>query len=77
MLGNVSKLNFDDTVDALAGLTCAIFIVLSANIVTGIMFGFSTYVIGRIFSGEWRKLNIGVTSIAAGLVIFYLGGWAI
>lgn len=72
MLGNVRKLSFDDTVDAMAGLVCAVFIVLSANIVTGIMFGFSTYVIGRTISGEWRKLNVGVTSIAAGLVIFYL-----
>lgn len=77
MLGNVSNLNFNDSVDAMAGLTCAVFIVLSANIVTGIMFGFSAFVIGRVLSGDWRKLNPGVVLIATGLVIFYLGGWAI
>lgn len=77
MLSNVSKLNFDDSVDAMAGLCCAVFIVFSANIVTGIMFGFSTYVIGRVLSGEWRLLNPGVVLIATGLVVFYLGGWAI
>ncbi|MDO6639037.1 NCS2 family permease [Shewanella sp. 5_MG-2023] len=77
MLSNVSKLDFDDKVDAMAGLTCAIFIILSCNIVTGIMLGFVTLVIGRICSGEWRKLRVGVIAITLGLVVFYMGGWAI
>ncbi|CAG9272594.1 guanine/hypoxanthine transporter GhxQ [Burkholderia cepacia] len=77
MLGSVSKLHMDDMVDAMSGLVCAVFIVLTANIVTGIMLGFSTLVIGRIASGEFRKLNVGAVLIAAVLVTFYLGGWAI
>ncbi|AOJ43135.1 permease [Burkholderia lata] len=77
MLGSVSKLHMDDMVDAMSGLVCAVFIVLTANIVTGIMLGFSTLVIGRSASGEFRKLNVGTVLIAAVLVTFYLGGWAI
>ncbi|MCL1051140.1 NCS2 family permease [Shewanella abyssi] len=77
MLSNVTKLDFDDKVDAMAGLTCAVFIILSCNIVTGIMLGFVTLVIGRICSGEWRKLRLGVIAITLGLVAFYMGGWAI
>ncbi|APA85214.1 NCS2 family permease [Paraburkholderia sprentiae WSM5005] len=77
MLSNVSKLHMDDMVDAMAGLVCAVFIVLTANIVTGIMLGFATLVIGRVVSGEYRKLNVGTVAIAAVLVGFYLGGWAI
>ncbi len=77
MLSNVVKLNFDDRVDAMSGLVCAVFIVLSSNIVTGIMLGFNTYLLGRLMSGEWRKLNVGVTLISLGLAVFYLGGWAI
>lgn len=77
MLSNVTKLDFNDKVDAMAGLTCAIFIILSSNIVTGIMLGFVTLVIGRICSGEWRALKPGVIAITLGLVIFYMGGWAI
>ncbi|WP_323120070.1 NCS2 family permease [Burkholderia alba] len=77
MLGSVSKLHMDDMVDAMSGLVCAVFIVLTANIVTGIMLGFSTLVIGRVASGEVRKLNVGTVIIAAVLVVFYLGGWAI
>ncbi|WOT06032.1 NCS2 family permease [Shewanella youngdeokensis] len=77
MLSNVTKLDFADKVDAMAGLTCAVFIVLSGNIVTGIMLGFVTLVIGRICSGEWRKLRLGVLLITLGLVAFYMGGWAI
>ncbi|AOI94360.1 NCS2 family permease [Burkholderia sp. LA-2-3-30-S1-D2] len=77
MLGSVNKLHMDDMVDAMSGLVCAVFIVLTANIVTGIMLGFSTLVIGRIASGEFRKLNVGTVLIAAVLVTFYLGGWAI
>jgi AGZA family xanthine/uracil permease-like MFS transporter len=67
----------DDMVDAMSGLMCAVFIVLTANIVTGIMLGFATLVIGRVVSGEYRKLNVGTVVIAAVLVGFYLGGWAI
>lgn len=77
MLSNVAKLDFDDKVDAMAGLTCAVFIILSCNIVTGIMLGFVTLVVGRICSGEWRKLKLGVMAITLGLVVFYMGGWAI
>jgi len=77
MLSSVSRLHMDDLVDALSGLVCAVFIVLTCNIVTGIMLGFSTLVVGRIVSGEWRKLNIGTVAIAVALVTFYAGGWAI
>jgi adenine/guanine/hypoxanthine permease len=71
MLSNVTKLDFNDFVDAMSGLLCAVFIVLTCNIVTGIMLGFSSLVIGRIFSGEWRRLNIGTVLIAVALVAFY------
>lgn len=77
MLSNVKKLNMEDSVDALSGLMCAVFIVLTGNIVTGIMLGFSALVIGRVVSGEWKKLNIGTVIIAIALVVFYAGGWAI
>ncbi|WP_370426998.1 NCS2 family permease [Actinobacillus pleuropneumoniae] len=71
MLSNVSKLDFDDFVGAMSGLVCAVFIVLTANIVTGIMLGFAALVIGRIISGEFKKLNIGTVIIAIALVAFY------
>ncbi|MBP2847243.1 NCS2 family permease [Dickeya oryzae] len=77
MLSNVSKLDFNDFVDAMSGLVCAVFIVLTCNIVTGIMLGFGSLVLGRLFSGEWRKLNVGTVIIAAALVAFYAGGWAL
>ena len=71
MLSNVSKLDFDDFVGAMSGLVCAVFIVLTANI------GFAALVIGRIVSGDVKKLNIGTIIIAIVLVTFYAGGWAI
>ncbi|WP_443091411.1 NCS2 family permease [Basfia succiniciproducens] len=77
MLSNVSKLDFDDFVGAMSGLICAVFIVLTANIVTGIMLGFAALVIGRIVSGEMKKLNVGTVLIALALVAFYAFGWAI
>lgn len=77
MLSNVSKLNFSDFVDALSGLLCAAFIVLTCNIVTGIMLGFSALVIGRICAGEWRQLTVGTVVIAVILVLFYGCGLAI
>lgn len=77
MLSNVSKLEFDDFVGAMSGLVCAVFIVLTANIVTGIMLGFAALVIGRLISGEFNKLNIGTVIIAVVLVAFYASGHAI
>ncbi|HBO37034.1 MAG TPA: permease [Pasteurellaceae bacterium] len=77
MLSNVSKLDFNDFVGAMSGLVCAVFIVLTANIVTGIMLGFAVLVIGRVVSGEATKLNIGTVLIAVGLVAFYAYGLAI
>ncbi|WP_289367726.1 NCS2 family permease [Pantoea stewartii] len=77
MLSNVAKIDFADFVDAMSGLLTAVIIVLTCNIVTGIMIGFATLVVGRLFAGEWRKLNIGTVLIAVALVAFYAGGWAI
>lgn len=77
MLSNVRKLDFDDFVGAMSGMLCAVFIVLTCNIVTGIMLGFSSLVVGRICSGEWRQLNIGTVVITVALVAFYAGDWAI
>lgn len=77
MLSNVSKLDFSDFVGAMSGLVCGVFIVLTANIVTGIMLGFATLVIGRLVCGDWKKLNVGTVIIAIVLVAFYIGGWAI
>ncbi|QQC34516.1 NCS2 family permease [Alcaligenes faecalis] len=77
MLGGVRHLNTDDTVDTMAGLVCAVFIVLTVNIVTGIMLGFCTLVLGRLFAGELRRLNVGTVLIALALAVFYLGGWAL
>ncbi len=77
MLGGVRHLNTEDTVDTMAGLVCAVFIVLTCNIVTGIMLGFATLVLGRLFAGELNKLNVGTVLIAIALVVFYVGGWAL
>lgn len=71
MLSNVSRLDFSDFVGAMSGLVCAVFIVLTANIVTGIMLGFATLVIGRLISGEAKQLNVGTVIIAIILVAFY------
>lgn len=77
MLGSVSKMHMEDTIDAMSGLVCAVFIVLTCNIVTGIMLGFCTLVVGRIVAGEYRKLTWGTVAIAIALAVFYGGGWAI
>ncbi|MDP5007745.1 MAG: NCS2 family permease [Glaciimonas sp.] len=77
MLSSISRMHMDDTIDVMAGLVCAVFIVLTCNIVTGIMLGFCTLVVGRVVSGEFKKLNVGTVAIAAALAAFYAGGWAI
>lgn len=61
----------------MSGLLAAVFIVLTCNIVTGIMLGFGSLIVGRLVAGEWRKLNVGTVVIGVILVAFYAGGWAI
>jgi AGZA family xanthine/uracil permease-like MFS transporter len=77
MLSNVRELDFSDFVDAMSGLLCATGILITGNIVTGIMFGFVSLVIGRLLAGEYHKLNFGTVAIAVILAVFYSGGWAI
>lgn len=77
MFGNVRRLDFNDMIAAMSALICAVFIVLTTNIVTGIMLGFASLVIGRVIKGEFRQLNIGTVIIAVALVAFYLSGFAI
>ncbi|MDR1049688.1 MAG: NCS2 family permease [Deltaproteobacteria bacterium] len=77
MLSNVRELDFGDFVDALSGLVCATGIVITGNIVTGIMFGFVGLLVGRVVAGESARLNVGVVVITVVLVVFYAGGWAI
>ncbi|RIY36724.1 NCS2 family permease [Psittacicella gerlachiana] len=77
MMSNVTKLDFSDFVGAMSGLVTAIFIILAANIVTGIMIGFATLVIGRVVAGEFKQLNLGTVIIAVILVAFYASGLAI
>lgn len=72
MLKNVINLDFTDFIDAISGLLCAVFIVLTCNIVTGIMLGFAALVFGRFIAGDWRQLNIGTIAIACVLILFYL-----
>lgn len=74
MLSKIQKLDMNDFVGTMSGLLCAVFIALTCNIVTGIMIGFATLVIGRTLAGEWRKLNIGIVAIASVLIVFYAMG---
>jgi adenine/guanine/hypoxanthine permease len=77
MLSQVTQLNFQDNVDTLSGLVCAVFIMLSCNVVTGITLGFGCLVVGRFIAGEQDKLNVGTILIAVLLGLFYAVGWAI
>lgn len=77
MLGNVKELNFKDQVGFMSGLISAVFIILSANIVTGIMLGFCSIVIGRVVTRDWARLNVGTVLIAIGLFAYYVSGLAL
>ncbi len=57
MLSNMAKIDFADFVDAMAGLVTAVFIVLTCNIVTGIMIGFATLVIGGLVSQQMAQVE--------------------
>lgn len=71
MLRNVAKMDFTDKVGSLSGLLTAVFIMFTCNIITGIMLGYVTYVVGRLLSGDTERLRPGIVVIAAILVLFY------
>lgn len=61
------------TLLVMSGLVCAVFIVLTCNIVTGIMLGFVTLVVGRVFAREWQKLDIDTMIITGGILCRRMG----
>lgn len=77
MLSNIGKLDFNsDYVSAMSALISAVFVVLTANIVTGLMIGFVSLVIGRLVTRDFARLTISNVVIATGLFLFYYFGFA-
>ena len=74
MLSNVAKIDFNDFVDAMAGLITAVFIVADLQHRDRHHDRFRDPVIGRLVSGSGAKLNLGTVIIAVALVVFYAGG---
>lgn len=77
MLSNVRELDFKDNVGALSGLITAVFICLSANILTGLMIGYVAYTVGRLITRDFARLNISTVAIAVALFAFYYSGIAL
>lgn len=71
MLSNISQMNYNDSIDKMSGLLTAVFIAFTSNILNGIMLGFFSLVLGRIFSGEWYKLKVNTIIITIVLLLFY------
>lgn len=65
ILSNVVQLDFNDFIDALAGLFYFVFVQYSLLILS-----LASIIIGRVFAGEWCKLNFSTVLIANNLSCF-------
>lgn len=77
MTANVRELDFKDSCGAFSGLITAVFIVFTANILTGLMLGYVSYVFCRVITRDFARLNLSTCLIAALLFTFYITGLAL
>ena len=68
MMSGVSKIDFNNYLEAIPAFICIIMMPMTYSISDGIIFGVLSYVAIHIFSGKFRKVAIG-TYILAGLFL--------
>ena len=65
MMSGVTKIDFNDYLEAIPAFVCIIMMPLAYSISDGIIFGVLSYVAVHIFSGKFRKVAIGTYILAA------------
>ena len=60
---------WDDVTEALPALVTALAIPLTFSIAEGIGLGFVTYAAGKLLTGRWREIGLGVTIISIAFIL--------
>lgn len=58
MFGSIKKIDMDDYISLVSSFVLIIIMVFAANILTGIAFGFITYIALKITTGKWKEINL-------------------
>ncbi len=58
MISEVRNIDFDDFTEAMPAFLTIVMMPLTYNIAHGIGFGFISYALLKLFTGQWRKVNI-------------------
>ena len=65
MMSSVVKVNFNDYSEAIPAFVCIVFMPLSYSISDGIVMGHLSYILVNLFSGNYKKVSIGMYILGA------------
>ena len=69
MLSSVLKIDFNDYTEAIPAFVCILLMPLTYSISDGIVLGHLSYILINLFSGNYKKLSIGMYILAAFFLI--------
>lgn len=72
MMSSVVKVNFNDYSEAIPAFVCIIFMPLSYSISDGIVMGHLSYILVNLFSGNYKKVSIGMYILGAFFLLRFL-----
>lgn len=72
MMSSVVKVNFNDYSEAIPAFVCIVFMPLSYSISDGIVMGHLSYILVNLFSGNYKKVSIGMYILGAFFLLCFL-----
>lgn len=72
MMSSVVKVNFNDYSEAIPAFVCIVFMPLSYSISDGIVMGHLSYILINLFSGNYKKVSIGMYILGAFFLLRFL-----
>lgn len=72
MMGSVLKVNFTDYSEAIPAFICILFMPLSYSISDGIVLGHLSYIFINLFSGNYKKVSLGMYILAAFFLLKFI-----
>lgn len=72
MMSSVVKVNFNDYSEAIPAFVCIVFMPLSYSISDGIVMGHLSYILVNLFSGNYKKVSIGMYILGAFFLLRFL-----
>ena len=72
MLSSIQEVDLTDMSEALPSFITVLTMVLTYNIAEGMALGLISYTLVKLFSGQWRQVNLTLYIVSALLLLRYI-----